>query len=320
MKKNLQIGFIGNERHLLHALRAMTRYGIFASDESLPYSFLLFGDFPKEILANQPFNFQYIGEDRVDLESFSDNYDLVIDPENNFHSGGSYALSQWFEAQLNLECSPKSAPFISSLNHFCIRGISFRLRANDLPVGNTVFIMPPSPQDADWASLPKNAGTWWSEAVEILDMAKYSIVYPQIKFAGHEHSKGFDYRMFFTGHEEEFCSRCYMPECRSMVELIYHLMSCRMYIGHDNVIADIAAALHIPSVIIHPSPRIINREVFSVRSDEYISSHTYFSNGVRWCHEKLRNAVNNIETRFIPFAKTLKEYDRIKKIISNGDK
>ncbi len=124
--------------------------------------------------------------------------------------------------------------------------------------------------------------------------------------------------MFFTGYEDEFISKSYTPQVSTMTELVHQLSSSRMYIGCDNLISDIAAALHIPSIILHPYTKSINREMFSTRNDEFISYHIYFSNGVRWDHEKIRKGIDFVESRFMQFSRPVKEYDRIKSILS-GD-
>jgi len=301
--KALEIAFLGNERHLLHALRAMTRYGVYSSNAMQKYTFLLFGDFPQEILRDQTFQYQYIGDDRIDMESFSDDYDLVLDPEKEFKAGGEYALSQWFEMKLNMEHSKKSSPFRLPSLHYHIRASKFRLQSSQHQVGNTIFIMPPSPQDLDWHKLPRCCPPWWASMVEYLDMSGYSIVYPQVKFeSGSRLDNFFDYRFFFTGFEDVFCNRCYMPECTSINDLNYHLVNSRMYIGWSNLIEDLAAALHIPSIIIHNSSRRESREIYSVRNDEYLLHHVYFSNPLKWDLDKLKSSIGFIEGRLIPVA------------------
>lgn len=319
MKKHFKIGFLGNERHLLHAIRAMTRFGIFSEQEEYPYTFFLFGKFPQEIIKDQAFEYQYIGEDRIDLEAFADidGYDLILDPEQNFKAGGIYSLSEWFEIQLNLASSGKSTPFISSSIHCQIRGSHFRVKSNMIPVGNMIFLMPPSPQDIDWPELPQIAAPWWEQALDVIDKCRYGIVYPQIRLVGNP--EPFDYRLFFSGHEEAFQNFCFMPACTTLAEIIYHLSVCKMYVGWDNLIADIAAALRIPSIIIHSDSRRTAREVFSVRQDEYLLRHIYFSHGLRWDHEKLREALDFIETRFTPFSRSIGEYDRVRDILRRGE-
>lgn len=307
-----QIAFLGNERHLFHAFRAMTRYAKFAG--TAPYTFLLFGGFPQEMLRDQLFHFQCIGETREDLESFQEDYTLVLDPERNFAPGGIYALSQWFEAQLGLTPHDKSAPFFVSSHHALIRAIKYRLHAQRLPVGNTIFLMPPSPQDPEWPQLPSFTGTWWEEAIDLIDRLEYSMVYPQVVFHGNVR---FDYRFFFTGCEDTFTTRCYMPTCQTFQEVVYHLSQCKLYLGCDNLFADIAAAMHIPTIVIHPKERRGSLEVFSVRQDEYLFHPIYFTHALRWNHDALRQALHYLEGLFIPFSRPLGEYDRIRRVLGS---
>lgn len=288
-----EIAFVGNERDLIHAFRALLRYHLIQTKESRAYKVFLFGKFPGEILQGKDFHHQWIDDNRDAVDCYQQQYHIILDAERDYSSDTGLSLSQWYEYKLGLQPERKQVPFYVSRSVPNSFQGEHRMRRAGQGFGNTIFFMPASTQDAEWSSINMH-GEFWRDCISTLINKQYTIVYPQVRLANMLEQDSYNHSFFFAGYEDSIFSLCHTPVCEKIDDIVFYLLHCRLFVGWNNWIADLAAAHYIPTISFGLKSVEEDRHC---QSGEFLFAHHCVAEPERWHCDYFKQKLHYVETR-----------------------
>jgi len=240
------IEFIGNARDIVHAMHALEDFNSEMSLAEQPYDISLYGSYPKGLFQLSGAVLNWIGS--------IDEYGLYRDSSRqngrkvlaSSIAEGDNAHQHYYRAIMQTDSVPP--PSFPETMPGVWSGVERIARKCSTGFwGNTVFLMPPSPQDDGWRNLIYQVKSF-DVICGRITAKRHSITYPQVRIEYDSDDQTYDHSLFYFG-DQSFPKYCMMPSVKTLDHVVFEILRSCMYVGWSNWMSDIAMYLGVPSII-----------------------------------------------------------------------
>lgn len=287
------IDFLGNERDLIYALRAINKMHAISSEQNTRYAINLYGRFPPGLLWSIDANLTWAGSED-DYYYTKKDADVTI---NARAYDRAHCLCRYYESMFGVMESDFECPeFVPSKipNKTQLR---YRMTHPTAEVGNMIFFLAPSTEDPEWG-IAFSRVKFFQSVIDQLFMKKYCIAYPQIVLTNGCDDSVYNHHMYYQEGQERISEYCYMPSLTDIESVAFWLLQSGMYVGWDNWIADIAKAFRIPSIIFTTTPTISSDYYINPREGDALIETVVLPTKESWNATLFEKAYDRIQKGF----------------------